>query len=360
MVTLSYIAIVLYIGFVIWLILGLSKAKKNRPAAASVLNRFSLVIPFKNEASNLPELFRSILHTDYPHDYFEVVFVDDHSSDNSLAMVEEFCASQSNARVIITGSAGKKGALLTAMGEATNPLIVCCDADTQWHRERLKALNDVYEAQKPAMIIGRVQMRAQLKGMFNLMQAMEYKSVEAVTFGSAGHCRPQLCSGANLLFDKRLIDDAEKVFRTDIASGDDMFLLDYFKKRGEKIDFAHSKGATVYIQTEPAHRFFNQRARWTSKFPGYASWDILYTGALVFSVNLLLVFWFLFGLFSGKYITFFELFILKFISDAFLLIMATRNNEFHLFRVYPLLAFLFPFYVVWVVAKGVLGKRVWK
>lgn len=359
MVTLSYIAIVIYIGFITWLILGLSKAKKKRPSASSVLNRFSLVIPFKNEASNLPALFQSVLHTDYPDDHYEIVFVDDNSTDNSLKMVQEFCDTKTNARVISSGSTGKKGALLAALEIVNYPLIVCCDADTQWHRERLRAINDVYEAENPAMIIGRVQMRAQQKGMFQLMQAMEYKSVEAVTFGSAGHNLPQLCSAANLLFDKRRIDNPEKAFRTEVASGDDMFLLDYFKKRGSKISFAHSKKATVYIQTEPANRFFSQRSRWTSKFPGYASWDILFTGGIVFIVNVLLVFWFVYGFLSGSYITFFELFILKFIADAFLLIMATRNNEFHLFRVYPLLSLLYPFYVVSVVVKGLIGRKKW-
>ena len=43
--------------------------------------KVSLLIPFRNEAQNLPDLFRDTQAQQYPNNLFEVIFINDHSED---------------------------------------------------------------------------------------------------------------------------------------------------------------------------------------------------------------------------------------------------------------------------------------
>ena len=53
-------------------------------------NRFSIVIPFRNEAENLPELLESLLLLNYPLELFEIFLVNDDSADDSEKIISEF------------------------------------------------------------------------------------------------------------------------------------------------------------------------------------------------------------------------------------------------------------------------------
>src|SRR5512147_2295171 len=52
--------------------------------------RFSVVIPARNEERNLPLLLKALQEQDYPHDHFEIIVVDDHSSDDTLNIAASF------------------------------------------------------------------------------------------------------------------------------------------------------------------------------------------------------------------------------------------------------------------------------
>jgi len=55
----------------------------------------SVIIPVYNNEKYLPQLFNNILNQTYKE--FEVIFVNDGSTDNSLALLEEFCKNNSKA-----------------------------------------------------------------------------------------------------------------------------------------------------------------------------------------------------------------------------------------------------------------------
>ncbi|QQS58707.1 glycosyltransferase family 2 protein [Candidatus Peregrinibacteria bacterium] len=51
---------------------------------------FSIIIPAYNEAKNLPRLFASISHIDYPKEKLEIVVVDDASQDETLKLKKKY------------------------------------------------------------------------------------------------------------------------------------------------------------------------------------------------------------------------------------------------------------------------------
>ncbi len=99
------------------------------PAAELV----SIVIPVYNEAANLHALWRRLIPViDAGNREFEVVFVDDGSSDDSLALLREFAAADARVRVVeLARNFGQHSALLAGFRQCRGDIVVTLDADLQ-------------------------------------------------------------------------------------------------------------------------------------------------------------------------------------------------------------------------------------
>jgi len=81
-ITLFYCAII--ISFVIGFDVVTSFHLKNK----NTKNSFSIVIPFRNEAIELPHLLESITQLEYPKSNYELIFINDDSNDDSVAIIK--------------------------------------------------------------------------------------------------------------------------------------------------------------------------------------------------------------------------------------------------------------------------------
>ena len=92
----------------------------TRPARAHA--RISVVIPTLNEAANLPHVFARLPF----EDLFEIILVDGHSSDDTVAVARQLCPS---VRVLMQDGKGKGNALACGFAAARGDIIVMLDAD---------------------------------------------------------------------------------------------------------------------------------------------------------------------------------------------------------------------------------------
>jgi chlorobactene glucosyltransferase len=95
--------------------------------------KVSLLIPARNEAKNLPRLLPSLLAQDYPN--LEILLLDDHSTDETLAVAEQFA--DPRLRVLqggelLAGWFGKPNACRQLAQAATGEVLIFTDADTFW------------------------------------------------------------------------------------------------------------------------------------------------------------------------------------------------------------------------------------
>ena len=95
--------------------------------------RVSVIIPARNEARGIAECIESVLSNTYPS--FEVIVVDDHSSDGTLASASEAAARDPRVRVVPntalpTGWLGKPWACATGASHASGEIFCFTDADT--------------------------------------------------------------------------------------------------------------------------------------------------------------------------------------------------------------------------------------
>jgi glycosyltransferase involved in cell wall biosynthesis len=98
--------------------------------------RLSFVIPFLNEEKSLAELYQRIAATVQgvlgPDEWFEVIFVDDGSTDGSVAAAEQIAAQHPEVELIqLQGNFGKSAALAAGFGRARGAVVFTLDADLQ-------------------------------------------------------------------------------------------------------------------------------------------------------------------------------------------------------------------------------------
>ncbi|WP_258929617.1 glycosyltransferase [Flavobacterium davisii] len=74
-----YLILVGYSINIFWLCVGFTKVKKFSYKQVDPKTTFSIIVPFRNENENLPNLLASFKKINYPSYLFEVILVDDDS-----------------------------------------------------------------------------------------------------------------------------------------------------------------------------------------------------------------------------------------------------------------------------------------
>ena len=78
-----------YSLFLFSILIGLSKLKLSQPN--QIPKEFvSIIIPFRNESENVIPNLESLIGQNLPKDHYEVIYVDDNSSDNSFQILNDF------------------------------------------------------------------------------------------------------------------------------------------------------------------------------------------------------------------------------------------------------------------------------
>ena len=122
------------------------------------------------------------------------------------------------------------------------------------------------------------------------LQIAEYAAIQQLTIEAAQRGKPVLCSGANLIVRRERWLESWSDLHPEIPSGDDMFLLESFKRRGLTIAVLDEPQYTAVVQAVPTWRaFIRQRMRWAGKAPHFSDKDIRRCGMIVLLANVLQV-----------------------------------------------------------------------
>ncbi|MBI2110502.1 glycosyltransferase [Candidatus Woesearchaeota archaeon] len=109
----------------------------------------SIVIPAYNEEKDIKEAIGSLLNLDYPRDKYEIIVVDDGSTDNTKDIVKNF----KHVKLISQQNSGKAHALNNAIKSAKGELFVCLDADSRVERDALKKIINHFSHKDVAAVI---------------------------------------------------------------------------------------------------------------------------------------------------------------------------------------------------------------
>ena len=250
----------------------------------------SVVIPARDAAATLAQLLQELNAQRYPRDLYEVIVVDDHSSDGTSELVKGFVRTWPGLQLLqAEDGQGKKAAITQGVEAARGDLVLLTDADASTGPLRLPTIAAYWAKEQPALLLLPVHTTSG-QGLVAWIQRKEQAALQAASMGSALRGNPVLANGANLAFSKLAFRRVGGFQGDRHASGDDMFLLQRMRRHHMKVSaLAHPE---VHVSVEPEEHwrgFLAQRLRWAGKMWAYreASGMLAAIAALVFPWALL-------------------------------------------------------------------------
>lgn len=328
------------------------------------LVKVSVLIAARNEEKNIEKLLESLKKQSFPKELFEVIIVNDHSTDNTDEIINDFINKNKelDVKLLKAEKKGKKHAISQALHTAINELVIVTDADCVLNDLWIESIVGFYQEEKCKMILAPVLL-SPAENLFEKMQVLEHLSLIGSTAGSASIGFPVMCNGANMAYERKAALEVEK-FRKDfyIPSGDDMFLLEQFVKRygHNNVKFLLSKSAVVKTKTcKTIKEFFRQRRRWVSKTKSYTSWKVIVTALIVLFFNLSIISLLVSAFFvPALWSIYILLTLLKFFIDFPLLKNITNfMNQGSLLKWVLPLEIIYPFYVVFTALSGTIFTK---
>jgi cellulose synthase/poly-beta-1,6-N-acetylglucosamine synthase-like glycosyltransferase len=349
-------------------VFGFDKVEEFQLKDIPAKTKFTVIVPFRNEAEHLPFLLKSISELNYPLDRFEIIFVDDESSDESVKLIELFLKKFPNGSKIINNirrtNAPKKDAISTAIEIANFEWVVTTDADCILPKYWLDTYDCFIQCHDAEFIVAPVTYIKTIS-FFERFQALDFLSLQGATIGGFGIKKPFLCNGANLAYKKTLFNTLKGFDgNTNIASGDDIFLLEKAMKKGpQKVHYL--KSLHVAVSTIPETNFKNlisQRLRWAAKTSNYSNLFGKLTGISVLFMNALVICLIMItavGIVHPNILVY--SFLIKFGMDFLLLFKTVRffKHEHYLLS-YFFSRILYPFFSVFIAFASIFRGYEWK
>ncbi|OLY94150.1 Glycosyltransferase, catalytic subunit of cellulose synthase and poly-beta-1,6-N-acetylglucosamine synthase [Cnuella takakiae] len=242
-----------------------------QPAAAPPF--ISVIIAARNEAAHLPLLLEALNGQTLPTSRFEVIVVDDYSTDNTAAAVRCFLSERVRMIQPIVGAnqSSKKKAIEAGVAQAKGSLVVVTDADCLPPPRWLELMTGFYCQKRPAFIVAPVCFTAN-NTLLGIFQSLDFMMLQGITAASVQAGAHSMCNGANLAYEREAFHQVGGFTGIDArASGDDMLLLyKIWQKQPLRIHYLRHPGAIMPTPAQQSWRsFFRQRIRWSSKATYY-------------------------------------------------------------------------------------------
>jgi cellulose synthase/poly-beta-1,6-N-acetylglucosamine synthase-like glycosyltransferase len=357
-----------YIGVACYFLIGLYRP--YRPPTNPTQPFISVVIAARNEAEYITHCLTSLTQQTYPTHLFEVLVVDDASSDNTAHIVESFSKTYPHIHLLKVGEqfpqmAAKKRPMSVGIHHAKGEWIVTTDADCQWLPTHLAHLT-TYMHPNTDVVIGFSQIKTAQETLtpFEKLQACDFLSLMSAAAGSANMGYPLAATGQNLAYRKTLFDHVGGFSQVaHRPSGDDVLLLQLLRNAStNKIVFASSPKTFVSThRPETPLSFWRQRKRWASNAAFQIRLNPYFFAYIlvVFSTHAFIPV----GLLLHPHTPFIPLgcWLAKSIADGLVIQKGARVfNRKDLLSIWPIWEVLQPFYIFFIGIASTLGGFSWK
>ena len=332
-----------------------------------VKTRVSVVIAARNEEQHIADVVEAILKQDYPASLFELIVVDDHSTDRTSDIVSSYADRgvkliRLNMREALNSY--KKKAISEAIAQANGELIVATDADCLMGTHWLKCIVTLYEQSGYKLISSPVVYHKE-KSCFERLQTLEFLYLIGLGAATIGLRKPSTCNGANLAYRRDVFYELGG-FKgiDDLASGDDeLFLHKVARRYPEAIGFCKAQDAIVYTTAKRnLSDFITQRRRWASKSTKYKNGKVVAMGVSIWLFNvLILISAVLSPVFPVCGYVLISALCIKILAEwLFLLPLTHFARKTSLLPLLPLLSILHVIYIIYIGVAGNTGKYHWK
>ena len=255
----------------------------------------SVIIPFRNEETNLPALLSCFEKLDYPRDRLEVIFVDDDSTDSSVNIINDAVSQLSIIRLYkleVNDDTKmipyKKRAIEKGISVSSGEWILTTDADCTFEASWLRTIASFIASTGSKCIAAPVKILP-AGNVLSVFQSIDFVTLQGITAAAVNSRTHVMCNGANFAYTRAIFNEVDGFNGIDnIPSGDDMLLMQKIFNRHPK-DVHYLKAEQAIVTTASANSwnaFFQQRIRWASKTDHYTDKKIVSILALVWLFNL--------------------------------------------------------------------------
>jgi cellulose synthase/poly-beta-1,6-N-acetylglucosamine synthase-like glycosyltransferase len=185
------------------------RMKKSSKKHSSIKPFISVIVPARNEEKVIENCIHSIYRNNYPKDRYEIIAVNDRSSDSTGAILARLKYKYENLKVININAdnrnknlIGKPGALQAGIDNAQGSILMMTDADCTvtkaWIKNIVKAFNDPE--------VGFVAAFTYVKGrsLFHIIQSIEWVYMHTMGLAGVGLNNPLGCFGNNISIRKEV------------------------------------------------------------------------------------------------------------------------------------------------------------
>jgi cellulose synthase/poly-beta-1,6-N-acetylglucosamine synthase-like glycosyltransferase len=362
----AIILLILYEGLIIFYWRSWKSIKDYKPGEDHPSVFVTVIVPARNEEKNIPQLLQALSRQSYSCERFEIIVVDDFSTDATAEIVRQFKLPNLHLiqPVVDSNSSSKKKAIESAIQIAKGELIVTTDADCLPGPDWLYTISSFYEQHNAAFIAAPVTFLHD-HSLLQIFQAMDFLTLQGITAASVAAHFHSMCNGANLAYTRKAFLSVNGFEGIDqVATGDDMLLMyKIWKQQPDKVFYLKSKSAIMPTQPMFSWKdFFLQRKRWASKTLVYDDHRIIAVLAFIYLLNCFFFVLIIASFFYGYYAWYaLGYWIIKtFIEAPFVSSVAKFYKEEKLMRYF---FFLQPLHMLYTVSVGFLsqmGKYEWK
>ncbi len=227
----------------------------------------SVMVPAHNESIVIEKTVKALLELEYPEDRYEIIIINDNSSDNSKEILSEIQRKNPHRNLIIIntdniiGGKGKSNALNIGFNRSKGKFLAIYDADNTPEKKALKYLiQTILEDEKLGAVIGKFRCRNKKKNLLT-----KFINIETLTFqwmAQAGRWQLfNLCTipGTNFVIRRSLIEEMGGWDPKAITEDTEVSFRLY--RMGYKIKFM-PLSVTWEQEPQTLKVWFKQRSRW--------------------------------------------------------------------------------------------------
>lgn len=261
-ITFSLILPAFVLLFTISVIIGLFKSFRTLNLSSNNPIETSIIIPLKNESANLKTLLKSLSSLNYPKDMYEVIFVDDGSTDNSVEIIRNF--HEKNFQLISARNKelpGKKGALEIGISNASFDTVVLTDADCEpendWLLSISKKMTEGFD-----LIFGYSPLYYDHK-FIRKFSSFENLRNYILYFASSGLGIPYSATSRSMAFTKEAYQKLNGYQNTTetLSGDDDLFIREAVKHKLKISSFSFGNDLVISKPASSFKDYFNRKSR---------------------------------------------------------------------------------------------------
>jgi len=271
-----------------------AKVQKSTPKRISI----SVIVCAKNEGENVARFIPLLAEQDYPD--YEIILIDDASSDNTLEIFEQFEKQYSNVKLVKVQNneafwGNKKYALTLGIKASTKDYLLFTDADCYpTSKDWITTMSSQFTMHK-TIVLGYGAYEKVANSFLNKIIRFETMLAAVQYFSWAKIGRPYMGIGRNLAYKKEEFYTVKGfISHMKIRSGDDDLFINQIAK-SKNTAICYSPESFTYSQPKTTFKtWFTQKRRHVSTARYYKSFDkiqlaLFYVSQMMFLVLAILL-----------------------------------------------------------------------